>query len=254
MKTMTGWADMTAAEYLKLKRTLVLTLALLAPLAPVFLNFLIGLLTDRGMPAGVNPWNQVASVPMELWSALMLPFLVALQTSLMAHLESANIQWKHLYALPISKRRLYVVKGGVAASLLLLSTVMLLVYLLATGLLLGWLKPGLGLLTTTPEWSRLLGLVFRPLLAASLLVAIHHWVSYRWPNLAVSLGVGVAGVTGILVVASSPRWGSLFPWSLPFRAMSPDAPDLGFVLLYAAAGSLVVLCLGAWDAARRDMV
>ena len=253
MSRTAGWRAMFAAERLKMKGSLALALAVAAPAAPAFLSLLVGLRNGHQLPAGVNPWNSTASSAWEIWGLLMLPFLVALQVALMAHLESANSQWKHLQALPISRARLYLVKLGVAAMLLALSTLMLLVYLLLSGALLGLVKPEIGLLRMAPEWGRFFGMALRPLLAVVFLLAIHQWISSRWSSLPVAMGIGVAGVSGVLIVTNSPLGGRLFPWSLPFRALQAGAPDLTFILVYAAAGCLAVTMLGAWEASRREL-
>jgi hypothetical protein len=254
MSSTAGWWPLVAAEYLKLKRTLVPALALVIPVAPPFFSFMIGLLKGGPFSTGGNPWETITSVSLQLWSVMMLPFVVALQTSLAAQLENANNQWKNLYALPLSRARLYVVKWGVTASLLLVSTIMLLLYSLFWGALLGFLKPEMGLLKTAPAWGSLPGAFMRPFLAVQLLLALHAWISYRWPSLAVALGIAVVGMTGVIAVVGSPLWGRLFPWSLPFRVLDSNAPDRTFILLYAFTGSLVVLALGAWDARSREKV
>lgn len=245
---------MFAAELLKQKGTLTLGLALFAPLMPPLLGLMVGLRNGKAPPPGVNPWGAATLTGAEVWSLLMLPLLVALQTALMANLETANAQWKHLHALPLSRVRLYLVKTGVAAAMLLLSTCTLLAGLLLAGATLGVLKPETQLLRFAPDWLALAGLGLRPFVAATFLLAISEWVSYRWSSMTVSLGVSVAGVCGVLVVTNDALGGRLFPWSMPFRAMRPDATDGTFILAFALVGFVAVTALGVWEASRREMV
>lgn len=237
-----------------MRRTLAVGLAVIAPLAPAFFSFLIGLVAKQGLPEGANPWSALMRPIVEMWSFLMLPMLVALQAALMAQIESANAQWKHLYALPLSRTRLYLVKAAMLAGLILLSTLLLVCWSLLAGLALGIARPPTRLLEVAPDWAAILRGCFTPFAAALLLIAIHQWVGMRWPTVVVGLGVGIVGLTGCVAVIGSAQWGRLYPWALPFRSIRPEADDVGFILAYSLGAAAVTLALGAWRSSRRDMV
>ena len=145
------------AEALKMKRTLVLWLAFLAPLV-VVVFILVGYL-DRGkewLGTGLeNAWIEFAQSVDIFWALLMLPLFITLQTALLAGLEHQSEQWKHLYALPVPRWTVVAAKQAVTAALIGLSHLMLICLTLLGGWLLWLLRPGLGFHVAIP-WGQLL--------------------------------------------------------------------------------------------------
>lgn len=252
MTTHSGWISMTAAEVLKLRRTLMLSLALLSPLAPPGLSVLIGLMAEQAPPPGANVWALLAAPAADVWSLMMLPMLSALQPALLSNLESSNAQWKHLFALPLSRARLYIVKSLILLTLMTLSSIVLFVGMLAAGVAVGMLRQDTGLFQTAPDLPAIAGTAARPYIASLMLLGIHQWISHRWTSIVVAIGTAIVGLTIALVVLQSDRWGAYFPWGLPMRALRGPEAERTFILLYPAVGWLVLLMLGAWDMRRRE--
>ena len=95
-----------AAETLKMKRTLALSLTFLAPLLVVALNFVI--YWQRGStlaPQQDNVWIRLTQNNLVLWDLITLPLFVTLQTALLGGLEHTQKNWKHLFALPVARAR-----------------------------------------------------------------------------------------------------------------------------------------------------
>jgi len=86
------------AETLKLKRTLALRLAFIAPLVvPGFI--LLAFLGQDGAyveSPPENAWVGFAQMVNIFWSLLILPLFITLQAALLAGVEHQNEQWKHL--------------------------------------------------------------------------------------------------------------------------------------------------------------
>jgi hypothetical protein len=245
------------AEVLKVKRTLALWLALLAPLVVVGF-ILIGDL-DRGeewLGTGLeNAWVEFTQSVDIFWALLMLPLFITLQTALLAGLEHRGEQWKHLYALPVPRWAVVAAKQALAAVLMGLSHLMLICFILLGGWLLWLLRPGLGFHVAIP-WGQLLKPVATAYLASWLILAIHTWVALRWRSFVVASAVGIVPtVAGVVTINS--EWGSFYPWALAGLIINSlnkgeALPLLEF--LFGSLGGVVAALVGGWEVTRHDVL
>jgi hypothetical protein len=245
------------AEVLKMKRTLALWLAFLAPLVAVVF-ILVGFL-DRGeewLEAGLdNAWIEFAQSVDIVWALLMLPLFITLQAALLAGLEHRGGQWKHLYALSVPRWAVVAAKQAVTAALMGLSHVMLVCFTLLGGGLLWLLRPGLGFHAAIP-WGQLTRPVATAYLASWLILSIHTWVALRWRSFVVASAVGIVlTVAGVIVINS--EWGSFYPWALAGLVVNSMGKGEGLPLLeflFGSLGGVVAALLGGWEVARRDVL
>lgn len=254
MTALAPWRSMFAAEYLKLRRSRLYDLAIVAPMAPAGLSLLIGLVAEMKPPEGANLWAALAMPATDVWSLLMLPFLIALQTALQSNIETASVQWKHLYALPISRARLYLVKSAVLLSLMIVSSLVLFVSLLIAGVALGVLRPDAHMFSMAPDMKAISIMIAHPFIGSLLILGLHQWISHRWPSIVAALGIALVALTASIVAMQSERWGQYFPWCLPMRLRHGPESQRAFVLTYSSVGWAITVALGAWDARRREMV
>ncbi len=246
-----------SAEVLKIRHTLGLRLALLAPMVMVgygFLAFWAGG-EESFEAAGENAWLEFAQLVDIFWALLALPLFATLQAALVANLEHGNRQWKHLYALPVPRWAVYGAKQLSMLALMAISHAALAVFTLTTGLVLWALRPGLGFHAPLP-WGAFLLPVLLVYLASWLLLALQTWVSLRSRSFVAALAVGIVlTVTGVVVVNSS--WGSFYPWALPGLIVNALNKGESLPLAEFLAGSLggvAVAALGCWDVTRRDVL
>jgi hypothetical protein len=262
---MTAMGRALWAETLKMKRTLALWLALIAPFLIVMLQFLI--YYDRGqhmIREGQNAWFWFAQQTFVFWSLLMLPLFVPLETALLSGLEHGSDHWKHLFALPLPRWTVYAAKQVAGLALIGLGMLALAGLSVLAGLGLRILKPGMGFEAPIPLLRILefAGLIY---LASWLITALHTWVGMRWRSFVVAMGFGVAmTVAGTVVINTD--WANLYPWTLPVfvangfmrgGAMFPELASEVKPLAELAVGSLgglVVAVLGCWEFTRRDVL
>lgn len=243
------------AERLKLKRTLALWLAFIAPLSIVALQALvITQRLDMYIHAEGNPWIGLADSILPYWTWMALPLFIGLQAALVAGVEHRNEQWKHLYALPLSRAALYLAKQGAVMVLIGLSALALPIFILLAGLGLHLLEPALGFSTDIP-WGRL-ALFSASMYGASwLAISIHTWIGQRWPSFVVSITVAVAGSLAALLLSDS-LLGSILPWNLPRLACENFATaEVGWPALIG--GVVLGVAFAAWgcrDVTRRDVL
>jgi len=244
-----------SAETLKLKRTLALWLALIAPLAIVGPN--VGIYLQRGTInayGGDSAWLWYGQMNIVVWGLLMTPLFVTLETALVGNMEHMSDHWKHLNALPVARGLIYAAKQFSATVLIALSSLSLVVCIVGSGVFLRLIRPGIGLGTDIP-WVQLFAYAGMTFVSAWLIISIQTWVSLRWKSFVVACGVGIAmTVAGAFFVQAD--WGGFWPWALP-GFIANEFSD-GFVhlpeMIFGTVGGVVVALLGGWDVTRRDVL
>ena len=244
-----------SAEALKLKRSLALWLAAIAPLVIAVIQFFI--LLDRGsafMNSAASPWHWLGIQTLIFWSFLMLPLFITLETALVAGLEHSGDVWKHLFVQPISRIAIYFSKLTSGLVLIAISQVLLVLYILLAGTALRLLKPGMGFLAPAPVLD-ILGYAAVGFVSSWFLIGLHTYVGIRWKNFVVAMGFGIAmTVAGFLILNS--RWAGIYPWALPGLVLNNLKSQEPFLWQLCLGGptALVPALLGAWDFVRRDIL
>lgn len=223
-------------EIAKLRRSLALVLALVAPsLVAVFLFFNV-LRGDAPMP-----WSVWLGSALGIWAFFMLPMSVTALTALTAHMEHGPKSWDHLRALPVPRWRIYAAK--VVCVLGLVGAMSVAVPLLAVAALelASRIKPAIAP-SGSLDLARHLMIVLRMEAAALLLIAIQLWLSLRFSSFVPGLAVGIGG-TFFAVVATAAKQGVFWPWQMPVNMLAEQAWRVDTALALGAGGGLVLLLL-----------
>jgi hypothetical protein len=211
----------------------------------------------------LNAWLDTAVSMITFWS-LLLPFFVALTTALLASTEQSNNMWKHLFALPISRRSIYVSKQLIAIALFGLSQLVVIGSVILAGLILRSLKPDYGFDVAIPLLD-MFGLAVMTWLASWLIISLHLWMSVRFASFGPAIGFGLlAFLLNMLINQRTDWWPRLFPWSLPANffatgldrvlVASPIKSEIATTsIVISVIGSLVVLAIASWEVTRRDV-
>ena len=248
------------AESLKMKRTVALRMAVIAPAVVVLL---VVFLTSQAPSLILNsparygsPWMALARLPLVFWAILMMPLYVTLETALIAGLEHAENHWKSLLTLPIPRWTPYLAKLLMAATLICTSTALLVLGIVLAGLVLPMLQPQLHFGSSIP-WSAILKLSAQITGLAFLSLVIQHWVSLRWRSFSVATGVGiVAMLIGYVMVLNSSQggsWSIFFPWALPMLPLARNPGHVGQALVISAGIGFAAVAAGCYDFCRRDV-
>lgn len=242
-----------SAETLKLKRTLALGLAFLAPFAIGFL--LVVMFAQMGPPSNQQDhWAGLIQNGHVLWSLLMLPLFVTLQMGLLANVEHGNKAWKALYSQPLPRWTIYAAKQLISLGLIALSMIVLIGVLFLSGKLVQLVNPSFEFWKPFP-W-RTVALATGVSFAASwLIIAFHMWFSIRVPSFVASMAVGIAGTVAAVLVIQSDKYGPYYPWTLAgTSAMNilNGQPYTTSLIIGVAGGALLAL-FGCWEASRREV-
>ena len=242
------------AEVLKLKRTSAVMLAVVTPYLVVLLQFFVALSLNRHLNQPSWPW--LSANVLFLWAGLVLPIYVSLMAAFLSDIESRSHQWKHLYALPISRGAVYAAKQTAALLLLASSMALLTLGVMLAGWILHRIHPQMGFDAPFPlaTWFAYLGAM---LAASGLVLAFHVWLSLRWPSfvLAVTIGFLAMIFASVLGNLDGVVW-HYFPWRFALNVL--DGLDTQTIAAKwwatGLAGGLLFATAGGWLVTRRDVL
>jgi hypothetical protein len=185
-----------------------------------------------------------------MWTFLMLPLYIALETALINAIDHDARGWTHLFALPVPRSVIHAAKLGMALALVGLSSVVLAGGLLGTVAVL----QSAGIAPESPvPWQHILGGAARGYGGALGVVAIHHSLSLRLRGFEWPLGIGIVATIFATQISRSEYW-LFFPWSYPAVATSVSDPQARlWAILLSGGVALVVAVVAAIDTARRDI-
>jgi hypothetical protein len=240
-------------EFLKLKRTLAMAIVVLAPFVLVLLHTLIGHFGAAQFISGHRDYaRQLTQNVTLMWTILLMPLFITLETSLLAGLEHADKNWKNLLALPAPRWTVYLAKLTVAVCLLWIAHAVLIALTIGAAHFLMWDQPAL-----MPN-----GFPLRPFIAPMakisiavlLALTIQHWVSLRWQSFTAAFSFGMAAMISGFIAVNSSVWGPRVPWSMPMYLVRATRHDAGTMLATSFAVAALVAVLGCWEFSRRDVV
>ena len=244
-------------ELMKIKRTLALWMVAIAPLVVVLLQFMVGFFgAEQLARRSPDVWAGMARQTVALWTVLMMPLFLTLETSLLAGVEHSDKNWKSVLALPAPRWTVYVSKLVVTTAMLWAAHAVLIAGTYASGGILSIARPVLKIHAMTP--SVLVMPMLRVSLAALCVTTIQHWVSLRWQSFTVAMGFGMCAMIVGFVAANSADYGPWVPWSMSMFAIrvtnAAAATDNSTRVLFAAlAGAAIVAIAGAVEFSRREI-
>jgi len=237
-------------ECLKLRRTLALWGAILAPLVVVSMQTLIWIRRGYASETGADPWLSFYLNALSMWAVFMLPLLIALVAALVYHTDHAHHGWHRMYTLPVPRWTVPAAKIGVVFALLTVGMVVLMIGSVAGAKIASIINRGIGLTSPVP-WGDIVARTAIVALASMLVVALQNAVSLRWSSVSVSLGLGIAGAF-VALSAAGWEYGYCFPWLMALYTIhgSPEVVSWS-VLLSVLAGTAVIAATLVY-AGRRD--
>lgn len=234
---------MLSAEKIKMKRTWLVVLPFLGPLAIILAMMVdFGLRREYLLPNAPDEWT-VLITEVSILLPLMLLLGATLLASLLAEKEHQASAWKHILALPISRIGVYWAKGIQLIGLLMIVAVLM---VLALAFLWVWIP-----LNEPLPWDLFLKGGFYPVLAVLPVAMFQLWLSTIIRNQALPIFIGV-----VCSLFSYPL-SDWLPWSYPMNAIPLTIPQEGndpslWVPVGVGLGFLLLL-LGALDFSRREV-
>lgn len=252
-------------EIIKIKRTLSLWVTVLAPLFIVALSFFFNFrLSSAVSGADKNAWLVLFRDTQGFWTVLMLPFFVVLLSALLAHLDHDNKMWKYLYSQPVSRSSYYLAKLFITILFVSFAFLILLLGIFGGGTLaqISNIRPDFRWMMDSILVFKMISTTFISVIMSLFMVAIQTYISLRWQNFTITLGVGILATIISFVGISSGSLSHIFPWSLPFNAFGYffqgtyphlQADPTISVVTVSIVGAVLVTIFGVWDTTRRDV-
>lgn len=235
-----------AVEFVKLRRSLALLLAAVAPaLIAIFIFFNL-LRFDRAAP-----WQMSAQSAVAIWAFFMLPMSVTALTALVAHTEHGPRAWDHLRALPLPRWHLYAAKATLVLAVVAAMSLLLAAATYVAIEAAAWMKPSIAPTGHRDVGAQLL-LLGRVFLSSWLLVAVQLWIALRYASFVPALALGIGG-TFFAVVATSARLGVFMPWQMPVNQLASDPDRAALALLLGAVGGCAALGGMLWHLSRAEV-
>lgn len=250
-----AWALITT-EAIKLRRSVPLLMALLAPLLAILLE-LAAVFGRFAPPLGNSEakWRALLSSGWGAWMGLCLPVLIAFEAACLAGVEHAGKHWKQLFAFPIPRWSFYATKMLFCGALAWIGILIAVPGYICDVLIYSAVN-GLGLASSIP-WPEILSAAGKACLASCLLIAIQTWISARISGIAMPVGIGLAAlmIGFMLRPIGDGKIAAWYPSMLPIATLATNNPrDLHDTLLPAVFGLFGGILAGAlvcWDLARR---
>lgn len=236
------------AELMKLKQSRIAFPVVLAPLLIVLLqlaNFFVRY--DSVVKPGADPWTIFIAQHLSMWALLTLPILVAILSGMVVSIENTNNSWKYMFSLPFKRGYLYFVKVALVLFFIIISSVILGIGMIASAMLLN--------LSGAVPVDDLVKTIGAALLGTFAVLAVQFWLSIRFKNSGIPLGVAIcATVAAIFFVQSTfTHW---LPWVYPYLTL-PITLNEGTNVMWYICQSLIVgiICLwaGCREFVRRDV-
>lgn len=189
-------------ELRKLKGTfaswLILVGAFFIPV--LYLIYYLTKSTGKITPEGLNPWDKFFGLHFMAAGPLLVPLFIVLLTSLILQIEHKADGLKKIFSLPVPRWCFFGAKILIVLLLILVTYIFFLLFVLGTGFLLGYCKPGLDLHLFQPNYMLYLKALFRSFVAVLGILGIQFWLSIKIKNFMIPLGVGIVMIVAALTV------------------------------------------------------
>lgn len=255
------------AELIKLKHSpvwYILLLGIVLTASGVFLGHLLD--AHNMVKLNMDPWQRYFRASLAIFNLfIVVPYLL-LMVSATVFIEQRANAWKYLYTLPPSRGMFFFTKLALIALLYLFSLAMLVTGLVLSGYWLNFFRPEYEFIYYQPNLLALAQNMGHFFIASLGLIAWQYWLSLRFKNILVPLGIGVFGfVLGIIMSVTGQKIALYLPYALPMIVKDLDmfkndhvAPSLinslNNVELHSIALFLLFGLLGYWRERHREVV
>ena len=207
----------TQAELIKTKRTASFWLSVIgAAFIPTLL--FIALLTDTnaGKNFIVDPWTKFFTMGWRILSVFFLPMYIILTSTLITQIEFKNNTWKQVFASPQSVGNIFFSKFLTIQIIILFSCLLINLFIVLAAVLANLINSKYTFLTSSIDLELVFKLNFKTYISILGISAIQYWLSLRFKNFIVPVGIGLALVIAS-IIALNYQWEHIqkYPYALP---------------------------------------
>ena len=161
-----------------------------------------------------NPWIEHFINGFQSGAAFLLPMFIILITSLVTQIETSNNAWKQVFTSPVSITSVILAKFIMVQLIIISCFILFDLYMAITAVTANLIIPGYNFFSTHADLNAIFMYSLKIYLATLGISAIQFWISLRFKNYILPLGIGMALlITGMIVL----RWEYiyLFPYAYP---------------------------------------
>lgn len=248
----------TKAELIKTKRTASFWLSVVgAAFVPTLL--FIALLTDSGAAGSlaIDPWSKFFSMGWQILSVFFLPMYIILTSTLITQIEFKNNTIKQVFASPQSVSNIFFSKFLTIHLMILFSFVLVNIFMILAAVLGNIIVSEYTFLANSIDIEFMIKLNFKTYIAISGISAIQYWLSLRFKNFIVPVGMGLAFVIGS-IIALNYHWEHIqrYPYALPALSFDfiqkPGRPLIENHEWNSIGCFVFFLLIGFWDMKRQN--
>lgn len=225
---MKGFILSLQSEFYKNRKTLGFWAAVILPFLITLLIF-VSFYThsaDMARDPGFSLWIKYSGSILNVMGALLLPvFLIFIGYSV-NNIEHKADTWKTLFSLPISKWAVYSAKFVYALLLVFLCLALFALFNIASGNLLGILKPELSFADYHME-KVIFTIYFKLFLSSLGILSVQFLMSLLWSDFLKPMGIGFVGtVAGVIAATAKRKFVYLFVYCHPVMALQIMKPTI----------------------------
>lgn len=248
-----------SAELYKFRRTFILWFLILAPAFIPVINFIIFLTRgDVIMAEGGNPWEQLLNFSINP-ANFLFPFFVMIVALFVNSIEYNSNTWKLIYTQPLSRATVYLSKVKVFAFMIFSSLMLFGVFSILAGYTLRLTNPDLGF-EQAFDVSLFFKLSFKVFLTTMGYASIQFWLSQRFKNLILPLGIGIAGFISFMILSQGWKYAPYHPYGFQILGIGNLAdPEYSLwdnmEFIYRSLGlAVVIFTLAGLDKMRKRII
>ncbi len=248
-----------SAELYKFRRTFILWFLILGPAFIPVINLIIFLTRgEQVMANGGNPWQMLLQFSIDPGNFLF-PFFVMIVALFVNSIEHNSNTWKLIYTQPLSRGVVYFSKVKVFIVMIFMSLMLFGIFSVLVGQVVGALKPDLGFDQAFNK-SLFFSLPFKVFLMTMGYASIQFWMSQRWKNLILPLGIGIGGFISFMILSQGWKYAPYHPYGYQILGLGnlrdPEFQIWGNMeFVYRSLGlAFVIFVLGGLEKMKKRII
>jgi hypothetical protein len=240
------------SEFLKCRHTAALWLTLMAAVFLPAINCIILVAKPAFFLSKFQqqPWISFLHMNWKNGASVILPVFVILLNNVIVQVEYKNNTWKQVYASPRKYADIFFSKFIIVQLFLLSFFLLFTLFIILSGDSISLLQTGYPFSSSAVPFHQVFDIITRMYIAILGVSAIQYWLSVRFRNFIVPLGVGIAlWIAGLVLM----DWENIiyYPYMYSTLLFFIDAPKhvgtLPLLLTNSIVCFLVAVSLGFWN-------
>ena len=238
-----------AIELFKYKRTYALSLAILAPAFLAMIVFFVYFFKAEDIIRdGTNGWAHMIDYSLQFSTSLLFPLFIILLVVFIHNLEHRTSGQRLFKTLPVPSSIAYFSKFFIALSLLILSMLVFGIFINLGAFANSYKYPEL-FQFDSEIFTQLYTKISYLFICSFLMFTIQYWVSQRFSNIIIPIGIGFAGFISAMILIQGWEHINYHPYALHLLTMATpiEKETLRQLFTYSLAGGAGISILGYLD-------